>query len=232
VFKYYNRYIAMLLNNKCPLIILDFDGVILESVEVKTEAFRRLFSFAPGHVEEIVNFHRENGGMSRFEKFRYFYRNVLKEPLSDEQYEYLCNRFSELVLDGVLNSPFVPGSIDFLQYFSARTSLFLVSATPFTELDKILTQRDLHHYFKAIYGSPRPKQECIAEILSDTVCPEDDAIFVGDALNDYKAAKTAGVRFIGRVRSGSTNVFIEKKDVEIVVSDLEELRSYLEGLYC
>lgn len=51
----------MLLNNKCPLIILDFDGVILESVEVKTEAFRRLFSFAPGHVEEIVNFHRENG---------------------------------------------------------------------------------------------------------------------------------------------------------------------------
>lgn len=222
----------MLLNKKCPLIILDFDGVILESVEVKTEAFRRLFSFASEHVEEIVKFHRENGGMSRFEKFRYFYRNVLKEPLSDEQYEYLCNRFSELVFDGVLNSPFVPGSIDFLQYFSTKTSLFLVSATPFTELDNILTQRDLHHYFKAIYGSPQPKQECIAEILSDTGCPEDDAIFVGDALNDYKAAKTAGVRFIGRVRPSSTNVFIDKKGVEIVVSDLEELRSYLEGLYC
>ena len=52
-------------------IILDFDGVILESVSVKTEAFRTLFSFVPKHVDEIVQFHIDNGGMSRFDKFRY-----------------------------------------------------------------------------------------------------------------------------------------------------------------
>ena len=60
------------------IIILDFDGVILESVSVKTEAFRTLFSFAPEYVEEIVKFHKDNGGMSRFDKFRYIFDHILK----------------------------------------------------------------------------------------------------------------------------------------------------------
>ena len=42
-------------------IILDFDGVILESVSVKTEAFRKLFSNKPDYVDEIVEFHIKNG---------------------------------------------------------------------------------------------------------------------------------------------------------------------------
>ena len=215
-----------------PIIILDFDGVILESVDVKTRAFRELFSFTPKHVDEIVNFHVQNGGMSRFDKFRYFYKNILKEPLSDKQYEFLCTRFSELVFDGVFKSTFVPGAEDFLDQFSTKTSLFVASATPTSELTEIVRQRGLFDYFKAIHGAPRTKQECIEEILINMDCPKENAIFVGDALNDYKAAKKAGVRFIGRVKSGDINIFKEQNGVEIVVSDLDELRSYLEGLNC
>ena len=51
-------------------IFFDFDGVILESVEVKGWAFGRLFENHPEHVDEIVAFHHANGGMSRFDKFR------------------------------------------------------------------------------------------------------------------------------------------------------------------
>lgn len=211
---------------------MDFDGVILESVDVKTQAFRELFSFTPKHVDEIVNFHVQNGGMSRFDKFRHFYKNIIKEPLSDEQFDFLCNRFSELVFDGVLKSTFVSGAENFLKHFSARTSLFVASATPASELTEIVRQRGLLHYFRAIYGSPRTKQECIEEILTNMNCPKANAIFVGDALNDYKAAQESGVRFIGRVRSGAIDIFKEYAGIEIVVSDLDELRSYLEGLNC
>ena len=214
------------------IIILDFDGVILESVDVKTRAFRELFSFTPKHVDEIVNFHVKNGGMSRFDKFRYFYKNILKEPLSDEQYEFLSTRFSELVFDGVLKSIFVPGAENFCGHFSTKTSLFVVSATPVSELTEIVRLRGLLDYFKAIYGSPRTKQECIEEILINMNCPKENAIFVGDALNDYKAAKKAGVRFVGRVKAGDTNIFKELNGVETVVSDLDELRTYLEDLNC
>lgn len=222
----------MIKTQNFPIIILDFDGVILESVDVKTHAFRELFSFTPEHVDEIVNFHVHNGGMSRFDKFRYFYKNILKEPLSDEQYEFLCNRFSELVFDGVLKSTFVPGAESFLEHFSTKTSLFVVSATPVSELTEIVRQRGLLDYFKAIYGAPRTKHECIKEILINMNCPKENAIFVGDALNDYKAAKKAGVRFVSRVKSGDTNIFKELDGVEIVVSDMDELRTYLEDLNC
>ena len=213
---------------KLPIIILDFDGVILDSVDVKTQAFKKVFSFAPSHVEEIVNFHLKNGGMSRFDKFEYIYRYILKEPLSDEQFDFLCKSFSELAFNGVLESIFVPGAENFLYHFSKRTSLFVVSATPDSELTAIVRQRGLLSYFKAIYGSPKTKQECIKEILINMNCSKDNAIFVGDALNDYKAAQEAGIRFIGRVKSGAINIFKEYTGVEIVVSDLDELRSYLE----
>ncbi|ETA67449.1 putative phosphatase [Methanolobus tindarius DSM 2278] len=222
----------MSLNRKFPILILDFDGVILESVDVKTEAFRQLFSFSPDNVDKVVSFHVENGGMSRFDKIRYIYDNILCKSLHHDKYEYLCNRFSELVLNGVLTSNYVNGGKEFLEFFSKCTSLFLVSATPISELMHILTQRGLLDYFEGIYGAPRPKTECIEEILCLSECSEKDSIFVGDALNDYNAAKMAGVRFIGRVKPGGINIFKDKGDVETVVPDLEELKKYLEGLYC
>jgi len=57
-------------------VFFDFDGVILESVDIKGWAFGKLFEKQhPEHVDEIVAFHHANNGMSRFEKFRNFYKN-------------------------------------------------------------------------------------------------------------------------------------------------------------
>lgn len=211
---------------------MDFDGVVLESVDVKTQAFHELFSFSPEHVDEIVNFHIRNGGMSRFDKFRHFYNHILKEPLSEDQFDFLCDSFSELVLDGVLNSPFVPGAKDFLQHFHSKTPLFVVSATPLSELKTIVEQRGLHKYFENIYGSPSTKKENINEILNNMNCKPEKCIFIGDALNDYKASQEAGVRFIGRVKPGNPEIFNGLENVEKIVSDLTELKTYLAGLIC
>ena len=65
-------------------IIFDFDGVIIESADIKTEAFRALFENYPEHVEAIAGFHIENGGMSRFDKFRHIYKNIINEELNEE----------------------------------------------------------------------------------------------------------------------------------------------------
>ena len=84
-------------------IAFDFDGVLVESVEVKTRAFARLFNTeGPDAVRKILDYHLENGGVSRFEKFKTIYRSILKRPLSEEQFRSLCERFSELVVDEVV----------------------------------------------------------------------------------------------------------------------------------
>ena len=51
-------------------IFFDFDGVIADSVNVKTEAFEKIYlPYGKEIAEKVINHHRENGGMSRFEKF-------------------------------------------------------------------------------------------------------------------------------------------------------------------
>ena len=39
-------------------IIFDFDGVLVESVDIKTQAFKNLFSFAPNHINDIIEYHK------------------------------------------------------------------------------------------------------------------------------------------------------------------------------
>jgi hypothetical protein len=63
-------------------IIFDFDGVITESVGVKTEAFKKLFCKHPKHIGKIIKLHLSHGGLSRFVKFEMIYSDILKRPLS------------------------------------------------------------------------------------------------------------------------------------------------------
>ncbi|KQC04407.1 MAG: haloacid dehalogenase [Methanoculleus sp. SDB] len=213
------------------VLILDFDGVILESVLVKTDAFRELFSFAPEHLDEIVNFHLNNGGMSRFDKFRYIYAHILLEPLSEERFLWLGSRFSELVFDGVLASSFVDGAEELLRVCSKHIPLFIVSATPEGEIREIVRRRNLDRYFTGVYGSPRSKSDCIRAILAMTGVPPESVLFVGDAHNDLQAAKEAGVRFVGRVTPRQPNRFTGEPGVDHVISDLYELYRYIRAEY-
>ena len=209
-------------------IILDFDGVILESVSVKTKAFHKLFSFVPEHVDEIVLFHKDNGGMSRFDKFQYIYKNILKEDLTQKKFEELSEKFAAIVFKEVIKAPFVPGAQEFLETYHTKIPLYVVSATPEEELIQIIQKRRMSHYFKKVFGAPRKKAECISEIVKLTGSPPKSVIFIGDAKNDFEAACTAGVRFIGRIKPGDENRFSGLTGLEVVIPDLRELARYIE----
>jgi phosphoglycolate phosphatase-like HAD superfamily hydrolase len=209
------------------LVILDFDGVILESVSVKTEAFRTLFSAEPEYVDEIVAFHLINGGMSRFDKFRYIYDHILRRELDPAVFALLSEKFSALVLQGVTEAPFVPGAREFLDDWHSRVPLYVVSATPEQELRDIIQIRGLARYFQEVFGSPRKKSECIREILKKSDISSSDILFVGDARNDLAAARDTGISFIGRVANGEKNIFAECTGVKGIIPDLRGLSEIL-----
>ena len=213
-------------------IILDFDGVILESVDVKTEAFRSLFSHLPDRVEEIVSYHRGNTGLSRFEKFRYIYDHILGKELSDQEFRGLTERYHALVFEGVIAAPCVEGAGEFLSRFYRSVPLFVVSATPEDELKEIIRQRSMDGFFRDIFGSPRKKSDCILEILERQGLEPGQALFVGDALNDYDTALNLCMPFAGRVRPGEVDRFTGRRQVVVVVQDLTGLARFLEGRVC
>ena len=181
-------------------VIFDFDGVLVESVDIKTNAFARLFEKEGGGVvKKVVDYHLNNAGVSRFEKFRHIYKNVLHRSLTDEKFEELCRLFSKLVMDEVVAAPYVKGAKEFLDNYSSRYSCFISSATPQKEIEEITISREMESYFKGIYGSPKDKGAIVKDVLLTNNISPKEAVYVGDALSDYTAASLNSVPFIARI---------------------------------
>jgi phosphoglycolate phosphatase-like HAD superfamily hydrolase len=196
-------------------IIFDFDGVVVESGEIKTQAFANLYrEYGEEVMVEVAKYHVLNGGMSRYQKFRYFQETLLeKPPLTAEEERQLDQRFSELVVEAVIASAPVPGAAELIQREAGRIPLFVASGTPETELNTIVVRRGLGSYFTAVRGSPTPKQKLIADILTTHRLLPERVLMIGDALIDYQSAMVNNVAFIGRVRPGDQNPFPAHVDV-------------------
>lgn len=60
-------------------VIFDFDGVIVESADIKTEAFIALYKeHGAQAVAAAVAHHQANGGISRRKKIRHIHREHLE----------------------------------------------------------------------------------------------------------------------------------------------------------
>lgn len=182
-------------------LIFDFDGVIIDSVDIKTKAFRKLFAQYPDKVDCITDYHMHNMGVSRFVKFRHIYSNILNLSLSKDEELKLGEKFSELVLEEVLLTGFVSGALEFLKHYHKKYLMYIASGTPQQELDLIIEKRGLRGYFSKIYGSPLTKKEIVMDILSQNILRPKEVVFIGDAETDIRAAQDTGVNFIARVNS-------------------------------
>lgn len=123
------------------LIIFDFDGVIADSIAMKAEAFRETFSFVPEHQDEIVQYHLDNGGMSRFVKFRFIYNEILQQELTKEQEKWLGDRYAGIIREKMFTIPLVQGALLLLKHCFSRLPLYVVSATPEEEMLEIADRR-------------------------------------------------------------------------------------------
>lgn len=209
-------------NFEWQAIIFDFDGVVVESGKIKTQAFAELYRT---HSEEIaakvVQFHTQNGGMSRYRKFRHFQQYFLhKPPLTEAEEKELDRRFSELVVEAVIAADAVPGAMELIRQQAGKIPLFVASGTPENELKVIVERRGLTPYFKEVRGAPALKQTIIAEILSTYALKPETVLMIGDAMADYEGAQANNTDFLGRVHPNDPNPF--PAHVKIV-PDLREL---------
>jgi len=211
------------------LIVLDFDGVVVESTDIKTEAFRKLFSDHPKHVDAIVEYHKEHAGVSRYEKFSHIYENILKQPLNEKKLAELGRRFSALVVEEIKACPLVPGALEFLENYSKKVKLFIASSTPEEELRYLVKARGMQKYFREAYGTPAKKYEIALQIIKEEGVEKKETLFVGDSLADYMGAKKAGTPFIGRVADLANSPFPEGVKT---IRDLNELSAVVEKLLC
>jgi HAD superfamily hydrolase (TIGR01549 family) len=207
-------------------IIFDFDGVICESVEAKTEAFRKLFLDYPAKLKEIISYHMTQGGVSRYLKFEHIYKNILKKDLTKEKSQELGRLFTEYAYTEVVDAPLVVGAKEFLQKYGKKLKLFVASGTPEEEMVAIAKEKKLDKFFTAIYGSPKTKWDITKMILTEHHLKPTQVVFVGDAITDYQGAERNGVKFIGRLHKAYPDPFKGIK-IEGYVNDLVDLEKML-----
>jgi len=177
------------------LIILDCDGVILDSNSLKSEMLAKTVeSYGSSLTDQFIEYHKQHGGISRYQKFDYFLRSLVGH-FSKSQYRALVSRFSNLVKEALISAPITPGAWDFLNHYSADTPVFLVSGGDEEELRAIFKERNLTNFFCGIYGSPETKVNHCSNIIRqfDTTIR---GVFIGDSRLDYLAAQSCNLDFI------------------------------------
>ena len=169
-------------------VVFDCDGVIFDSNALKTEAFRQTLEAYPAEqVQAFIAYHQREGGVSRYVKLQRFADEIAGlEPPTDAVVQGLLERFGNVCRDLYEVAPLTPGAETLLRGLASLTPLYVASGSDEAELRDVFRKRGLESLFSAIYGSPRRKTDCVAEVRRGH--PGERGLMVGDARSDWQAA--------------------------------------------
>lgn len=177
-------------------LIFDCDGVVLNSNGLKTKAFfETVVSFGPDAAEELVEYHKRHGGVSRFKKFDYFLTKIVETPGDLSKLDELVNNYADMVRQGLRESQVEP-HLKAVKDACPGSKWLIVSGGAQDELREVFHGKGLAGLFDGgIFGSPDLKEDILAREIDcgNIVKP---ALFIGDSKYDYLAAKKNDIDFV------------------------------------
>ncbi len=189
-------------------IFFDFDGVIAESVSAKTDAFEEMYlPYGKEIASKVVKYHKLHGGVSRYEKFKYFHKEFLDEIINQDKIDELAIQFSNIVLDKVINSDEVIGANYFIKKYHTKFQFWIITGTPTSEIGLIVEKRNLNDFFIGLHGSPNNKRYWTENLIKKHKLIRDEIIFLGDATTDMDAANYSKTHFALRENEENKELF-------------------------
>jgi HAD superfamily hydrolase (TIGR01549 family) len=199
--------------------------VLAETNWIRIDGFKELFGddHPVEAVEQLVQYAGMNGGLSRYNKIRYFFEQILNTAIEDARVTELATAYSHIVKDRIIAAPAVSGAHEFLAAWQGHSTCAIISGSDERELQEVCRARGIADYFVAAMGSPRTKHENIVLLLDQMDWRAAECLFIGDSANDREAADATGVPFLPR------NSGIEQWDGYdgTILTDLTELEGYL-----
>lgn len=180
-------------------ILWDFDGVILDSMKIKGNGFVELFNgYDKVFLDEIEKYHYANGGISRFNKIRYFYNKILKQDISEKKILELAEVFAKIIEKEINNKDnLIQDSVTFLKENYKKYNFHIVSGAEEKELQYLCRELCLNDFFISINGSPIEKDILVKNILKKYKYQTQEIILIGDSINDFNAAQKNEISFYG-----------------------------------
>ena len=186
---------------KYKSIIFDCDGVILNSNQVKTNAFRQVFEkYNINAVNEFIKYHRSNGGVSRYIKIEKFLKNILPKyyenrNFNKDELNMLLQSYSNQCKESLLKCE-VTKDLSILRKITGNIPWLIISGGDQFELREIFYKKGLNIFFNGgIFGSPEKKTEIIKREIANGII-QFPALMLGDSKLDHIAAKSNNIDFL------------------------------------
>ena len=189
--------ISFLNDKKVNTILFDCDGVILNSNQLKTQAYYNATFPSYGHelARSLTTYLAKNTGKPRDHFFVHFLRNIVPSDISGLGLKELVSAVTKEIYKGLMECEVSPCLFE-LREKTPDTKWFLVSGGVEKELRDVFRNRSLFDLFDGgIYGGPMTKDEILSSLIKKNHI-KFPALFIGDSKYDYEVASRAKLDFL------------------------------------
>ena len=175
------------------VVVLDMDGVILRTSEVKVRAMQSLFAGYTGLQSSIRDYILANTGVPRREKIVTILRDIVKVDAAPGEVARCLERYGHALEADLVRAAMVEGVEAFIR--STRHRLYVSSSAPDDEVRAQLERRGLTDFFVRVFGETTRKPDALRAVLHAR--RGRPVVFFGDSRSDHEAARQAGTAFVG-----------------------------------
>jgi phosphoglycolate phosphatase-like HAD superfamily hydrolase len=183
---------------KYKTIVLDCDGVVLNSNQTKVDAYyntAKRTGATDAQAQAFVDYHIKLGSIPRNDKIRYYITEILQQPFTEDLFQKLMDTFTVILDETLMQCQVAPALYD-LKKKTAKAKWMLMSGGDQEELRKIFPRRGLDQLFElGIYGGPTKKNEHLTAMIANGTI-QFPALFIGDSRFDHQASTGEGLDFI------------------------------------
>ncbi len=205
-------------------VIFDFDMTLVDSSYAiqdtmnKLAAMRGLPSVTRDQVMTVI-------GLPIRESWVKVWGSFEEEWLTDFRAFFLADEFAGI-------HPF-PGTVPLLDALRLRGIVLGVASNRQQPVHP-LKATGLEKYFSAVVGMGdvplgKPAPDMILKCMADLGCDSSSTLYVGDTLDDIRAARDAGVRALGLTTGNALREHLLAEGAWRVIDSLEEFLPLLDG---
>ena len=172
------------------IIVFDFDGVIVDSNQIKYDAFFEIWN--GGVSKNIVENSLLLGG-DRSKVIDRVYRSADIFRNSDYGSKSFIDAYSKIVHNKIVKVGVSKNVSSFLT--KNNKTLFINSATPQQELLNLCNDLKINKYFSGIFGSPNSKKDNFNIIIEKNNIKVEQIVFFGDMQSDQDVSDEMNIEF-------------------------------------
>lgn len=207
------------------LLIFDYDGVIVDSLDVVVKILQEL--------QKKYNLPQINHKNDVRKLFKInFFESIQKVGISKEKGQALLSEIKDLSL--VLHKEFhpFPGIVSLLKTVAHQCTMAIISSNHSETIRSELNNFGLNGIFPQILGgeTKTKKVKKINDLAKYYLSPKENIFFITDTTGDIQEGKQAGIKTVGVSWGYHSKAWLQKANPDYIFEKVEDLEQFLKSI--